>query len=56
MELMRPCRPDVQQYCSSVQRGGGRILACLRSHEQELGAACRQAMARISAMRTGAGR
>ena len=26
MELMKPCRPDVQQYCSSVQRGGGRIL------------------------------
>jgi hypothetical protein len=39
------CRADYEQFCSGVQRGGGRILACLKSHANELSPECQQALA-----------
>ncbi|MBV9562928.1 MAG: cysteine rich repeat-containing protein [Bradyrhizobium sp.] len=44
MALMQTCRADYQRLCSNVAPGGGRILACLHLHTNELGAACAQAM------------
>ena len=41
----RPCRGDLQQFCAAVQRGGGRILACLKEHEAQLSPACHDALA-----------
>jgi hypothetical protein len=41
----RPCRGDLQQFCADVQRGGGRILACLKEHEAQLSPACHDALA-----------
>ncbi len=39
----RPCRADVQKFCGDVQRGEGRIVACMKSHEAELSPACHDA-------------
>jgi hypothetical protein len=37
----RACVDDVQQYCPGVQPGGGRIMQCLKAHETDLSAACK---------------
>jgi hypothetical protein len=37
-----PCAEDVQRLCPGVKPGGGRLAACLRQHEAELGEACRE--------------
>lgn len=39
------CKGDVQRFCPQVQPGGGRIVQCLRGHEAELSAACKDALA-----------
>jgi len=35
-----PCAADVQKFCKDVKRGGGRVIACLKSHQSDLSAAC----------------
>ena len=35
------CQPDVAKFCSDVQPGGRRIVACLKQHAAELSDACR---------------
>jgi hypothetical protein len=42
-----PCADDVAKYCKDVQPGGGRIVRCLKQHEQELSPACRQHAAEV---------
>src|SRR5262249_23200380 len=37
----RTCADDVQQFCPGIQRGGGRIMQCLKAHETELSATCK---------------
>jgi hypothetical protein len=39
-EAMKSCRDDYARFCSGVQPGGGRILACLQNHASELSPAC----------------
>ena len=39
------CRADVAKFCNGVQRGGGRIVACLKSHQSELSAGCQEQFA-----------
>ena len=39
-DMMATCAPEIGQYCSGVSRGRGRILACLISRGDKLGAAC----------------
>ena len=41
----RPCRADLEKFCSGVQPGGGRIVGCLKAHEAEVSPACHDAMA-----------
>lgn len=51
--LMQACRPDYQRLCSSVQPGGGRVLACLRGQDpQQLSAACREALPKAAALQS----
>ena len=38
------CSTDLQQFCSAVQPGGGRMLACLKEHREQVSAACKQAV------------
>ncbi|MGH7856784.1 MAG: cysteine rich repeat-containing protein [Candidatus Binatia bacterium] len=40
------CGADAQKHCSGVERGGGRMLRCLREHEDELSTDCREAFRR----------
>jgi hypothetical protein len=40
-----PCAADVQKFCSSVTPGGGRVARCMKDHQNELSAVCRQKMA-----------
>lgn len=48
---MAACRQDVQTLCPGVQRGGGRIMECLKSHETEISAGCKAAMKEAHARR-----
>jgi hypothetical protein len=36
------CADEIARYCSSVPRGGGRVRACLKKHEADLSAGCKQ--------------
>jgi hypothetical protein len=38
------CEADVQKLCNGVQPGGGRILACLKQHKDEVSVGCKQAV------------
>jgi Cysteine rich repeat len=37
-----PCQADVEKFCAGVQPGQGRILQCLKQHEADLSAECKQ--------------
>jgi hypothetical protein len=37
------CQPDVDKFCSSVAKGGGQVMQCLKQHESELSDACKAA-------------
>ncbi|WKW50768.1 cysteine rich repeat-containing protein [Rhodomicrobium lacus] len=39
-DLKQVCAADYFKFCSDVTPGGGRIIACLKSHEKELQPAC----------------
>jgi hypothetical protein len=38
------CASDLQQFCAGVQSGGGRLLACLKDHRDQVSAGCKQAV------------
>jgi hypothetical protein len=38
------CESDIQKLCPGVQPGGGRILACLKQHRDQVSDGCRQAV------------
>jgi hypothetical protein len=40
-DLMSACATEIGQYCSDVDRGRGRVTACLASHTEKLSASCR---------------
>ena len=39
------CSTEIETLCSDVVAGEGRILACFDQHEEELGDACKKAIA-----------
>jgi len=39
---MGPCAGDVEKFCKSVESGGGSVAKCLKEHENELSAACKE--------------
>jgi hypothetical protein len=41
------CREEIAQYCQGVKPGGGRILSCLKEHENDLSPACREKLAAV---------
>ena len=38
------CKQDVQTLCPNVQPGGGRIIACLKSHAPQVSQGCKEAI------------
>jgi len=45
-----PCAADVQKFCQGIQPGDGRIVACLKAHENDLSAACKERRVEIKKM------
>jgi hypothetical protein len=43
-EARAACETDIQKLCPSVQPGGGRILACLKQHKDQVTDVCKQAV------------
>ncbi|MBI1219911.1 MAG: hypothetical protein GC186_15325 [Rhodobacteraceae bacterium] len=39
------CQSDLHAYCAGVSPGGGRILACLKPHRDDLTPPCHAALA-----------
>jgi uncharacterized LabA/DUF88 family protein len=42
--IREACRQDVEQLCAGVQRGGGRIMQCLRDHADKVSNGCKETM------------
>ena len=42
--LLAACQGDAAKLCVDVPRGGGRVLACLKSQPEKLSPACRDAL------------
>ena len=40
------CETDAQKLCAGVQPGGGRIVACLREHKDQVSDGCKQAISK----------
>lgn len=45
------CRADIEQLCSGVEPGGGRIAQCLREHADRVSDTCKSAMSQARANR-----
>jgi len=39
-QVKQECGADAKKFCQGIRPGGGRILACLKSHQSELAPAC----------------
>jgi len=42
------CGTDIQKLCTGVQPGGGRILACLKQHKDQVSDGCKRAVAKTT--------
>jgi hypothetical protein len=40
--LKKSCESDLQKYCKDVTQGAGRVMACLKAHDDKLTPACKQ--------------
>ena len=38
------CRTDIEQFCANTEPGGGRIMQCLREHQDRVSPDCKSAM------------
>lgn len=43
-DFKEACKEDAGKLCKDTKPGGGRILQCLKQHEGELSAACKDSM------------
>jgi hypothetical protein len=46
-ERTRPCAEEIANYCKGIRPGGGRILNCLKEHDQDLSSTCKEKVAGI---------
>jgi cysteine rich repeat protein len=46
-KIQASCAGDVGRFCHDVPEGSGRVLACLRKHEQELTSDCRDVLGKL---------
>jgi hypothetical protein len=50
-KIVEACGNDIKQYCADVERGGGRILRCLRDNQSKLSASCKATFAELRSQR-----
>lgn len=43
-DILASCAPDIEEYCSQVEPGHGRLISCLYAHELVISDACDGAM------------
>ncbi len=43
-EFAEACKADAEKSCKDIKPGGGRILRCLKQHEDTLSPACKEEM------------
>ena len=43
------CRGDAERLCPGVPMGGGRIIACLKAHKEEVSIGCGKALQAMKA-------
>jgi hypothetical protein len=41
---MKACKADRQTYCGDVEKGGGRVMACMKAHAAQLSQPCKDAL------------
>jgi hypothetical protein len=41
------CEANVQEFCSGIQPGGGRIIRCLKQNQSKLAKGCQDALAQM---------
>ncbi len=46
---MKYCKADYERLCPGVQPGGGRIIACLKEHKEEVSIGCGKALQAMKA-------
>jgi hypothetical protein len=46
---MKYCKADVERLCPGVLPGGGRIIACLKAHKEEISIGCGKALQAMKA-------
>jgi hypothetical protein len=47
--VMKGCETEISSYCSQVNTGEGRLLACFYAHEDKLSSQCQYALYNASA-------
>jgi hypothetical protein len=48
--LLQACAEDIKKDCQGIEKGQGRIIACIRSHVGTLSQTCQGAMTRVAAI------
>ena len=51
---MKACAADRQTYCGNVEKGGGRVMQCMKQHASQLSAGCKSALQEMRAERKAA--
>jgi len=52
-DVRAACARDVQNLCANVPSGGGRILACLKEHQDQVSDSCKQAVVKARGQANG---
>lgn len=47
-DLVKDCSGEIKAYCGSVKPGEGRVLSCMKAHQDKLSANCAYALNRAS--------
>ena len=45
---VKSCGQDIDTYCANVKPGGGRLVGCLYSHDQEISSECGMALSEMA--------
>ncbi len=48
-DLITYCKSDIERLCKGVPMGDGRLMACLKSHSEEMSVGCAQALKKLKA-------